>query len=189
MICKAKECDNKITQKVKKFSERQYGLALCRDCQDVFEKMQGSREEKIKAIKEDVEDVEEEVKEEEVSGSQNKSDRENKKDVNINTIKLHGKEYVTHQGLLKKAHKKDVQSIMTKLVNSNPYIFRAVVKMPEDRTFTGYGDATDENVGANIKKHKIRMAETRAINRALRLATGHGKCSIEELSEEDKKED
>lgn len=46
--------------------------------------------------------------------------------------------------------------------------------------FTGHGDATDSNVtGEFIKPHFIRMAETRAIVRALRWYTNNG-CAEEE---------
>lgn len=51
--------------------------------------------------------------------------------------------------------------------------------------FTGHGDATEENVtGEFIKPHFIRMAETRAICRALRWYTNNATCSEEEKSEE-----
>lgn len=50
--------------------------------------------------------------------------------------------------------------------------------------FTGHGDVTSENVtGEFIKPHFIRMAETRAIVRALRWYTNNAKCSEEEKSE------
>ncbi len=46
--------------------------------------------------------------------------------------------------------------------------------------FEGHGDTTDENVlGEHIKPHFIRMAETRAICRALRWYTNNG-CAEEE---------
>ncbi len=47
--------------------------------------------------------------------------------------------------------------------------------------FEGHGDATDENVtGDFIKPHFIRMAETRAIVRALRWYTNNATCTEEE---------
>ena len=53
------------------------------------------------------------------------------------------------------------------------------VKIP-GRIFEGHGDATNENVtGEFIKPHFIRMAETRAIVRALRWYTNNG-CAEEE---------
>ncbi len=48
------------------------------------------------------------------------------------------------------------------------------------QSFEGHGDVTDTNVkGENIKPHFIRMAETRAIVRALRWYTNNG-CAEEE---------
>ncbi len=46
--------------------------------------------------------------------------------------------------------------------------------------FEGHGDATEDNCGEMVKKHWIRMAETRAIVRALRWYTNNAKCAEEE---------
>lgn len=46
--------------------------------------------------------------------------------------------------------------------------------------FDGYGDATQDNCGDLVKKSWIRMAETRAIARALRWATNIAKAAEEE---------
>lgn len=55
----------------------------------------------------------------------------------------------------------------------------------EPMVFEGHGDATEENVtGDFIKPHFIRMAETRAICRALRWYTNNATCSEEEKSDE-----
>jgi len=59
--------------------------------------------------------------------------------------------------------------------------------------FTAYGDATQDNCGEMVKKHYIRMAETRAIARALRWATNNAKAAEEEtengeLTDEDQEE-
>lgn len=48
--------------------------------------------------------------------------------------------------------------------------------------FDGYGDATQDNCGELVKKSWIRMAETRAISRALRWATNIAKTAEEEKS-------
>ncbi len=102
-------------------------------------------------------------------------------------IKLQGKEFVTHAGLLDEAHKQGLVSIMTEhiLLTKEQAIMKATVtlkdKDKEPTVFTGYGDADSLNTNVKITVHKIRMAETRAINRALRFATNIGMCSIEEL--------
>ena len=104
-------------------------------------------------------------------------------------INLKGKEFITHGGLLDIAHSMGLISIMTELIPpiDKTIIFKAVVTMNRKdggKRFTAHGDANDENVNSQIKIHKIRMAETRAINRALRLATNIGMCSTDELKDE-----
>jgi hypothetical protein len=47
--------------------------------------------------------------------------------------------------------------------------------------FVGYGDADPSNVSALVRGAEMRVAETRAVNRALRKAYGIGLCSVEEL--------
>jgi hypothetical protein len=45
----------------------------------------------------------------------------------------------------------------------------------------GYGDADPSNVSSLVRGAEMRVAETRAINRALRKAYGIGLCSVEEI--------
>jgi hypothetical protein len=47
--------------------------------------------------------------------------------------------------------------------------------------FVGYGDADPSNVSFLVKGAELRIAETRAVNRALRKAYGIGVCSVEEI--------
>ena len=49
------------------------------------------------------------------------------------------------------------------------------------RGFVGYADADPLNVSELVKGAELRIAETRAVNRALRKAYGVGICSLEEL--------
>ena len=61
--------------------------------------------------------------------------------------------------------------------------FRAVVyKGPNSKGFVGYGDADPSNTSSLVRGAEMRVAETRAVNRALRKAYGIGLCSVEELS-------
>lgn len=104
-----------------------------------------------------------------------------------------GDDFVSHQDLLKAAHELGVVTITTEMLTKpeDPIaVFKAIVTMEitkgKDKilqTFVGHGDADAKSVNSTIAPHKIRMAETRAINRALRLATNIGKTSIEELGE------
>ena len=101
---------------------------------------------------------------------------------------------VTFEDLLTKAHKLKVPfSIKTEMLaidlEKKYALFKAIVLVHNDwdveiptmnNVFTGHGDATSENVkGEHIKPHIIRMAETRAIVRALRWYTNNG-CAEEE---------
>ncbi len=50
-----------------------------------------------------------------------------------------------------------------------------------EKGFVGYGDADPSNVSPLVRGAEMRVAETRAVNRALRKAYGIGICSMEEL--------
>ncbi|MGB2888865.1 MAG: hypothetical protein WBC04_14310 [Candidatus Acidiferrales bacterium] len=52
---------------------------------------------------------------------------------------------------------------------------------PRSKGFVGYGDADPSNVSPLVRGAGMRVAETRAVNRALRKAYGIGLCSVEEL--------
>jgi hypothetical protein len=63
------------------------------------------------------------------------------------------------------------------------WVFRATVFKTSGSTgFVGYGDANPGNVSTAVLGAEMRIAETRAVNRALRKAYGIGLCSVEELS-------
>ncbi len=101
---------------------------------------------------------------------------------------IDGRWYVTHAGLLRLAHRSHCSGIKTTLERhfSEPYnnrwIFKATVyKSPRSRGFVGYGDADPSNVSPLVRGAEMRVAETRAVNRALRKAYGIGLCSVEEL--------
>jgi hypothetical protein len=60
--------------------------------------------------------------------------------------------------------------------------FKAIVyKNRGAKKFVGYGDAEPSNVSPAFHGAELRIAETRAVNRALRKAYGIGLCSVEEL--------
>ena len=62
------------------------------------------------------------------------------------------------------------------------FAFEATVfKSKTCQGFVGYGDADPSNVSALVQGAELRVAETRAINRALRKAYGVGICSAEEI--------
>jgi hypothetical protein len=101
---------------------------------------------------------------------------------------LDGKWYVTHAGLLRIAQRNRCSGIRTVVDKqlSDPsacrWVFKATVyKSPRSRGFVGYGDADPSNVSSLVHGAEMRVAETRAVNRALRKAYGIGLCSVEEL--------
>jgi hypothetical protein len=101
---------------------------------------------------------------------------------------LDSKWYVTHAGLLRIAQRRRCHAIRTSLQKevSDPitshWVFKATVyKTPSSKGFVGYGDADPSNVSPLVRGAEMRIAETRAVNRALRKAYGIGLCSVEEL--------
>ena len=102
-------------------------------------------------------------------------------------IKLQGKDFVTHEGLLNEFHVNGGEIIKTEIVShiDNLIVFKAKVSGSKGE-FTGHGDCSPNNVNKMILPHMIRMAETRAINRALRFYNNIGMCSVEELGGEEK---
>lgn len=95
-------------------------------------------------------------------------------------INLQGNDFVKFEGLLNEFHENGGKSIKTELLDKDPYIVQATVE-GERGTFQGIGDADENNVNKLIARHKIRMAETRAIARALRWYNNIGMCSSDEL--------
>jgi hypothetical protein len=103
-------------------------------------------------------------------------------------ILLNGKWYVTHAGLLRLACRTRCAGIRVQQVSEfcdvpvRHWVFKATVfKSPGSYGFVGYGDADPSNVSSAVLGAELRVAETRAVNRALRKAYGIGLCSLEEL--------
>jgi hypothetical protein len=101
---------------------------------------------------------------------------------------LDGQWYVSHKGLLGVAQRNRCAGIrvrpmlMASEASANRWAFRATVyKSSTCRGFVGYGDADPSNVSPLMHGAEMRVAETRAVNRALRKAYGIGLCSVEEL--------
>jgi hypothetical protein len=102
-------------------------------------------------------------------------------------LRIGSRWYVTHSGLLRIAQTRRCTSISTTLVRhlseplSRRWVFRAIVQKSGGGRFSGYGDADPTNVAELLRGSEMRIAETRAVNRALRKAYGVGICSIEEI--------
>ncbi len=101
---------------------------------------------------------------------------------------MDGRWYITHSGLLQIAQRRRCAGLRTNLLNkfcdsaARRWVFRATVfKSPRSKGFVGYGDADPSNTSSLVRGAELRVAETRAVNRALRKAYGIGLCSVEEL--------
>jgi hypothetical protein len=96
--------------------------------------------------------------------------------------------YVTHAGLIRLARRNRCAGINVQPVqpfcdpSAQRWAFEATVhKSKACRGFVGYGDADPSNVSFLVQGAEMRVAETRAVNRALRKAYGIGICSVEEI--------
>ena len=101
---------------------------------------------------------------------------------------IDGSWYVTHSGLLRIAARKRCNGMLVRPVDKmtdravSRFAFRATVfTSPTCKGFEGYGDADPSNVSPAVHGAEMRVAETRAVNRALRKAYGIGICSVEEI--------
>jgi hypothetical protein len=101
---------------------------------------------------------------------------------------IDGRWYVTHSGLLRLANRRFCNSIRVEPIiqfsnpNASRWVFKSTVhKSRHSRGFVGFGDADPSNVSPLVRGAEMRVAETRAVNRALRKAYGIGLCSVEEL--------
>jgi hypothetical protein len=101
---------------------------------------------------------------------------------------LDGRWYVTHTGLVSLARRNHCSGVRVQFVRefcdavSCRWVFKATVyTSSRSRGFVGFGDADPSNVSSLVRGAEMRVAETRAVNRALRKAYGIGLCSVEEL--------
>jgi len=101
---------------------------------------------------------------------------------------LDGRWYITHAGLLRLAEQRHCTGIRVQVIreycnsNLNRWVFKATVyKTRHCKGYVGYGDADPSNVSPLVRGAEMRIAETRAVNRALRKAYGIGICSVEEI--------
>jgi hypothetical protein len=101
---------------------------------------------------------------------------------------IEGRWYVTHSGLLRIANNDGCIGIRVQPVTNfcdpqtGRWAFEAIVyKTRGCKGFVGFGDADPSNVSPLVRGAEMRVAETRAVNRALRKAYGIGICSVEEI--------
>lgn len=109
-------------------------------------------------------------------------------------MQVSGREHVTFDGLVHMAHAAGLVGTDTELLqapteaNKGTAIVRAVATFRREdgslANFSGIGDANPANTNKVIGLHAIRMAETRALARALRVALNIKGCAFEELGGE-----
>ncbi len=96
---------------------------------------------------------------------------------------------VSYRGLLSLAHEDGLRSVRTRVLqlptrdNGSSAVVFAVVRTCRG-VFTGIGDASPSNVDVQVAPHIVRVAETRAIARAFRLAVNVGEVSTVELMDD-----
>ena len=106
-------------------------------------------------------------------------------------ITQQGSEHVTHEGLIDMAHQDGLALTFTEPVKipnhdervngKEPVVFRALV-VTRRGIFTAYGDASHSDTMVDAI---IRMAETRALSRALRQAVNVGSATAPEMPDTD----
>ena len=97
---------------------------------------------------------------------------------------LKGKDYVLLSGLLDLAHKNGLESMSCEILEYNleeRYCITRAIVSGKRGTYIAHGDSTPQNTGKLVSSAFIRMSETRAYCRALRLYTGTGMTARDEL--------
>ena len=108
-------------------------------------------------------------------------------------IQSHGKPYITHVGLVWLANHRGkpwsgaiVEHDIRLDNNQNPVFCKVVYKVWDDeQEHSDIGDASMKSTTRMIAPHLIRMASTRAQNRALRAFVGYAGCTADELGQYD----
>lgn len=101
-----------------------------------------------------------------------------------------GKDFITHPGLLDLVHQDGISEMRSEVLqipneqNGWNAVVKATVVLASGQRFEGTGEGSSANIKSpSIKQTPLMMAETRAYNRAMRLATNRGETSAEELGE------
>jgi len=104
-------------------------------------------------------------------------------------IKLQGKEYITHIGLLDLAHKAGMQFMGGDYLyelcdpDKDRYVYRATVRSSDGLEFSAVGHASPKNLNRKMVPFAAVMAETRAWNRAMRSMVNHGETTADEMQD------
>lgn len=98
---------------------------------------------------------------------------------------IHGKDFIKYEGLLAMAHEQGLKDLGAAFISVDEKLALAYAwaTFKGGKSFWDAGDATPNNVHAQVKAHFPRIALTRAKARVLRDALNIGMVSIEELEE------
>ena len=104
-------------------------------------------------------------------------------------MNLNRKPYITHVGLIWLANQagkpwsSSIDNVDIKYDQNGLPIFALVIVTVSDEngSHTALGDASVQSVGKNITPHLVRMAHTRALNRALRAFVGYAGTTADEM--------
>ncbi len=102
-------------------------------------------------------------------------------------IRLNGKDYITHIGLLDLYHRAGGQGMDGDYVYQlcdpevDRYVYKARVWDNEGREFSAMGHASPKNLNRKMVAFAAVMAETRAWNRAMRSMVNHGATTADEM--------
>ena len=99
--------------------------------------------------------------------------------------KIHGRDFIMYEGLLAMAHDQGLTELGAEFisVSAELAIAFAWATFQDGKKFWESGDATPQNVHAQVKAHYPRVALTRAKARVLRDALNIGTVAVEELGE------
>ncbi|MDI6716051.1 MAG: hypothetical protein QME63_03800 [Actinomycetota bacterium] len=101
--------------------------------------------------------------------------------------KIQGRDFVLFEGLLDMAHASGLKRVETQLLqapnkdNGMLAIVRAIVETDQG-VFSALGDASPESAERPMQPHLVRLADTRAIARAIRIAVNVGMTAVEEIN-------
>ena len=98
---------------------------------------------------------------------------------------IHGKDFIQYEGLLAMAHEQGLIELSVEFISVTDQLALAAAHayFKDGRKFWDAGDATPNNVHAQVKAHFPRVALTRAKARVLRDALNIGMAAVEELEE------
>ena len=120
---------------------------------------------------------------------QGSTQKEKKSEINKSSehiINIQGKDFMTYEGLLAKAHEKGKFDMVITESWVSEDMKRAWCKVrltANGQVFDGFGSSTPENTGQMTQSHPVEMSHTRAKGRAFRDYLNIGQAMAEEIKQ------